>query len=138
MRVAALLFVGSLLGGCVFFGGDNDRDDSCEMQACTALFATVGVSLVNSGGQPVTGMTTQTILTATGAVVHTSSANDYGYVVIDDNLDRTELPDGERHEVQFTAQGAAGSASANFVIKAGECVCHVEKLIGPESIVVQP
>jgi hypothetical protein len=136
MRVAALL-VASLLGGCVYFGGNGD-DTSCENQACTDLFATVGVNLVNSAGMPVTGMTTQTILTATGAVVHTSSMNDFGYVVVDDNLDRSALPDGDRHEVLFSAEGPAGSASGTFLINAGPCVCHVEKLIGPETIVVQP
>lgn len=137
MRALRLTLLASLLSGCVYFGGSGD-DSSCENQACTDLFATVGVALVDGSGQPITtGITTQTILTATGAVVHTSGPNDYGYVVVDDNLDRSLLPAGERHEVEFTAQGAAGTATATFVIKAGPCVCHVEKLIGPESIVVQ-
>jgi hypothetical protein len=133
MRLALI----SLLSGCVFFGGNGDDDGACANQECTALFAIVGVQLVNSAGQPVTGMTTRTTLTATGAVVHTSSSNDYGYVVVDDNLDRALLPDGERHEVLFTAEGAAGTATGTFVIKAGPCVCHVDKLAGPETLVVQ-
>lgn len=137
MRVAALL-VASLLGGCVYFGGDSGDDSSCENQACTDLFATVGVNLVDSVGQPVVGMTTQTTSVETGAVLHASSMTDFGYVVVDDNLDTRLLGPGNHHEVVFTAEGPAGMASGSFVIGAGVCECHVSKLIGPDTIVVQP
>lgn len=137
MRSIAGIVFASLLAGCVYFGDDGE---SCANQACTALFASVGVELVDASGQRVTGMTTRTVSVETGAVLHQSRPEDggeFGYVVVDDTLNIALLGDGDRHGVRFFADGAAGSAIGDFVIEAGACVCHVAKLSGPDTIVVE-
>lgn len=120
--------------GCAYFDSS-----SCE-QGCTLSLAYVGVTVVDDNGNRVSGLTTKTVYVPTGAVLREATGeNEVGYyVVLDDAMDKTQLLPGERHEIRFYAQGETGTAMADFVIRAGECVCHVEKLSGPDTLVLQP
>lgn len=120
--------------GCVLV----EREPAGE--GCSLLFAYIGVRVVDGDGRPVNGLSTQTVYLPTGAVLHESTgAHDSGlYVVLDDSMDKAHLLPGERHDVRFYAHGDEGTAMGDFQIRAGQRVCHVEKLAGPDTLVLEP
>ena len=128
------LVVGFAASGCVF------TDRSCGDRVCTAILISIAVTVVDASGEPVPGMATKTVYIPTGAILYGSRyQNDHGrYVLIDDTLDTSQLLPGERHELRFYAHSERGTASGDFVIRAGECVCHVELLSGPDRLMLQP
>lgn len=133
-RTGLGVLVAALLNGCVF----DDRG-SCDTN-CTAILNQVSVTVVDAADQLVPRMATKTVYLPTGAVLHESKVqNDSGfYVVIDDALDQSLLLPRDCHELRFYAHSTEGTAMGDFVIRAGECVCHVEKLSGPDRLVLQP
>lgn len=122
-----------LAGGCVL-----QDQPSCRQQACTELFAMVTVTIVDSSDRPVDGLTTTTTNLDNGARVPTTSGLGSGiYVVVDDNFLREPREGTASHTLLFTAQGTDGTVNADYEIRARECDCHVEKLSGPDTLVLQ-
>jgi hypothetical protein len=129
----------ALLGAS--FGCGSDGDGTCGSDyVCTEILTSVGVEVVDEFGQPVPSMVTRTEYVPTGSVMHESSGEHLSgwYTVLDDLVDKSQLLPGERHEVRFFARGERGTAMGDFVLRAGQCVCHVEKIDGPEQLVLQP
>lgn len=128
---AAAVLLGLVMPAC------GSGDDSCGV--CTSILIAVGVDVVDATGQLVPRMTTKTVELPTGDVVHLSTTqNDTGHYILLTDLDSLDPSRGERHELRFYAHSVQGTAMGDFVVRAGGCVCHVEKLSGPGELVLQP
>lgn len=121
------------LSGCYLAPGY-----SCDKLECTAIFAMVTVTVVDANDQPVDGLATVTTYTPTETVVRTSQPLGNGvYVVVDDNVFADlQFIAGDNHPFHFEVMGPNGPAAADFVVEAGDCVCHVAKLMGPDTLVL--
>ena len=131
-----LIVIALALPGCLYF--DSSSPNGCENQACTDLFAMISVKIVSASSAPVTGLTTQSIYVDTGQPITTyQDPIDNGvYVVADDNFLGQALKDRDHHMIRFEAKSATQAATADYVIGAGECTCHVEKVSGPDMLVL--
>jgi hypothetical protein len=102
-------------------------------------FAMVTVRVVDTAGAPVEGATLVVTRARTGEHVQVADpvVPPAGtYVVLDDNWREKIDPAGERFDVTASKGGRQGSAQ--FTIGApGAGRCHVQRLAGPEQIVVQ-
>jgi hypothetical protein len=130
-----LIVLAAVLPGCLYF--DSADEPRCENQACTDLFAMITVEVVNASNAPVTGLSTQSRYLEGAVQIMTSQdpINNGTYVVVDDNFLGQALPDREHHTIRFEATAGALQLTADYVIAAGECTCHVSKVSGPDMLV---
>ncbi len=113
------------------------KQSACGTQACTDLFASVGVIYKDKDNNPVsvsnfsaTDLRTNRALTSTP----NPSANLYfAYRVIADDSDLKDLTtDGDN--VRVTATSPTGQALSTMFKISGGCNCHVAKVSGPDTI----
>jgi hypothetical protein len=125
-----ILIACALLTGCLPYGEDDFDDD----QACTDLFATIGVNVVDATGRPVAGLEAISRFEDNGQELRLQQAGaTVGfYVIVDDG----QLPriSGDGEALRFDAIGPRGAVAGQFLI--GSDGCHVEKLDGPDDLVL--
>jgi len=125
-----ILIACALLTGCL----PHDEADFDDDQACTDLFATIGVNVVDSAGRPVTGLEAVSRFEDNGQELRLqqASAPDGFYIIVDDN----QLPriSGEGEALRFDATGPRGAVAGQFLIASDGC--HVEKVDGPDDLVL--
>jgi hypothetical protein len=119
----------ALLAGCLPYG-DEDFDDD---QFCTDSFNSIVVRVVDSTGAPVDGLEAVTRFEDSGQELRLVQGFGFGsYTIVDD----TQLPrissDGEA--LRFDARGPRGAVAGQFLI--GSDGCHVEKIDGPDDLVL--
>ena len=125
MRLATPLLLASLVGGCSTpFIGD-----------CTTLFASVQLVVLDSTRAPLAGLAIvdTNLRTHQGFGIRQSPFWSGSYDVFDDGEKGLVSSDGDA--VKVTGTGSVGSFSSVFVFKAGDC--HVSKVSGPDTVVVQ-
>ena len=125
----------------VFAAGCNKNKmtppPGCPLQACTDIFATIGVTFVDNQGQPiaienlkVTDLRTH--LTLTRGVNNVLWVKGF-YVIADDSVLKQLSTDGD--DVQVSATNPATNQTISTIFKiAGGCNCHVIKKSGPDKI----
>jgi hypothetical protein len=102
-------------------------------------FAMITVRVVDTAGAPVKGAALTVTRARTGEQV---KVEDPGvpqagtYVVLDDNWREKVEPAGERFDVTASQGGRQGSAQLTIGAP-GAGHCHVQRLAGPEQIVVR-
>lgn len=103
---------------------------------CTAEFVMITVTIVNSKGQAVDSVRTQTNRVKTGKVIsETTPAYPPGrYAVLTDgNLSQvTQNPE----LYLFKAEKGSAHADAEFLVNKDDCSCHVHKLAGPDTLIL--
>jgi len=131
LPVLALIMVCS---GCT-----KNQKTACGTQACTDVFASVGVNFkdkthkgVNVADYSVTNLRTGQKLTN---VISATADFVPGYRVVADDSNLIDLStDGDELKVSATNPTTHEILTATFKV-AGGCNCHVAKKAGPDSIV---
>jgi hypothetical protein len=103
---------------------------------CTASFAFIPVTVRDSSGNPVTGLSIAdtVIRTQQGFLVPQSFGLASGtYVVLDDGFRDHLRPTGESVQVSGFNGATRFTATFTFDVPGG---CHVRKLSGPDTVVV--
>jgi len=127
MRLAITIVIIVAASGC---------QDRCAEIACTADVESVTVTVTDAAGTPVTGLlpTSRYQNGATFAVDQELASVVPGlYVVIDDGQ-RDVVNDSI---VVFEVSSATGSTTGTFEVTASDCRCHIEKVSGPDTLVLQ-
>jgi ABC-type Fe3+-hydroxamate transport system substrate-binding protein len=136
-RITLLLFVCA-----IGFSACTQKKSGCDAaQACTADFRSVGVKFVDKEGNPlavkdlvVTNLRTNTAVIAKN-VLDPGFSPDFHTIATDSNKDDFST-DGD--EIKITATSTATNKTATATLKiSGGCNCHINKLSGPEKIVIE-
>ena len=135
-----LIVIAVALPGCLYFESEDREPHGCPAIACTDLFAMITVKIVNSSNAPVSGLATQSIYVDTGQPIMTynSGIDDGTYVIVDDSFLGQALADRDHHTIRFEASRPATgqSVTADYVIAADECACHISPVAGPDLLVI--
>jgi hypothetical protein len=114
----------TVLGGCT------------EPPECTLEFRIFTAAVVDSTGQPLSGVTVTDTVPRTGAVLDVTgslaSLHFDGVPIFCDGFQQEIAPAGDDVIVVATAGGRSGRANYRF----GADGCHVRKLAGPDTVVV--
>lgn len=104
---------------------------------CTALFATIGVRVVDAQGSPVEGLAIADTVLRTGEGFTVPQNFPYsagGYAIFtDSDIGRIR---GSGDQVRVTGKGNGRSFSTTFTFGVPDG-CHVSKLAGPDTVVAQ-
>lgn len=121
------------LGLAVVAGCDDTILDDCF---CTEEFRSVAVTVVDTAGTPVDSMSVEVTRTRDGFVFTPDPAFvvEPGTYVIMDDADKAALgPEGEAVRVVATKNGV--SISGDYVFATDDCLCHIERVSGPDTLV---
>ena len=130
LRFLATTALGVALGGC-----------GTEPHVCTTDFVTLTTTVVNGTAQPLVGLSVTDTVLRSGAVLHvqpssladTVPAHGAGRVMlISDRFREAIATDGDDVIVVVSAGDHTGSGHYRF-----GGICHVEKLAGPDTLVVR-
>ena len=104
---------------------------------CTDIYAYLTAIAVDTAGQPVSGLTIRDSVPRTGAAWDETQQPvlGAGSVVIFSDGDQQRVSRTRTEPVTVSGHGTAGSFSASYVFDATGC--HVEKVSGPDSVVVR-
>ena len=135
-KLAALLsIIVILVSAC-----NKSTQTACGTQACTDLFASVGVQYRDSNNNPIAVTNFKVLDLRTNKTLTnelSASANLIGgaEIIVDDSNLKDLTNDGDNIQVSATVQSSGKTLSTSFNI-AGGCNCHVRKLAGPDVIIV--
>lgn len=102
------------------------------------MFAMIGVRVADSALRPVSGAEVTVTRRRTGETrsVAPTDVGDVGaYIIADDSMREQVAAEGEAFEVRARAGGR--QAAARYMIGLTEGRCHVTKLSGPDTLVLQ-
>jgi hypothetical protein len=109
---------------------------ACGTQACTEIFASIGVKFVDKSGNAVAVKNFSAINQRTNARLTYTLAYDLmpGYYIIADDGTRSQLSTGG-DEVLVTGTHPTTNQTKTVTFKiSGGCNCHVEKISGAETV----
>ena len=112
-------------------------DDGMPGGACTALFATVGVTVLDGAGQPVPDASVTTTLVRTGQVLVPTTLMltvPGSYTLVDDGSTSVIRRAGE--SVQAHISRGTRSTTVDYLISVPDG-CHVNKVSGPDTVTLQ-
>jgi hypothetical protein len=130
MKYPVLVFVMSILFySCASI---ENEDAGC---ACTAMFASIGVTVVDQNNRVIDSLTVTVKNRITGKVYDFyGETRDYdgGYLVMTDEYvkDFSMIP----QTIVFTGKKGHATVSADFLIITDECKCHVGKSSGLDTM----
>lgn len=125
--IAILIFI--LINGC-----DTQTADDC---VCTAVFAGVGVKVYNQNHQPAILDSTIVKNKSTGKVYtfynQIAPGGEY-YTVMDDTYvnEFETIPE----VIIFTGIKDTSKVTGEFLINTDECKCHINKVAGPDTLII--
>jgi hypothetical protein len=104
---------------------------------CTATFVFLIVTVHDPAGLPVTGVSVTVTQVRTGQVlaVQQGAPTAGTYIFLDDSFVRQISASGET--LRVTGQKGSASFSADYVVGADSCGCHVQKVSGPDIVTLQ-
>ncbi len=105
---------------------------------CTDMFAFVGVTVVDSTGTGVSGLTPVLTVRSTGQhLTEPGPAFGVGHYYVVSDLNRDSMRQ-TGDTVHFAVTEGARAAAADFgVAVPGTCHCHVAKLSGPDTLTLR-
>lgn len=106
--------------------------------ACTAMFASSTVLVVDEDGSPVSGLDVEVTNKRTNEVIENLSGSWGGagtYTVLDDSYtgNLTTEPD----TILFTGTLSGDTCSGVFLFNTDECNCHINKVSGPDTLYME-
>lgn len=112
-------------------------DEGMPGGACTASFATVGVTVVDGAGQPVPDASVTATLVRTGQVLVPTTLMltvPGTYTLVDDGSTRAIRRSGESVQARIARDSQSMTVDYVFSVPDG---CHVNKVSGPDTVVLQ-
>jgi hypothetical protein len=136
LKFAIVLFATIALSAC----SQKLKSDGCPPQMCTMEFATVGVKFNDKAGAPVNVKEVKVENTRTKKAIVTQGTtgadNPAGnYVVVTDSNKKEISSNGD--DIKITATTADGKTVSAVLKIIGGCNCHVKRISGPETIVIE-
>jgi len=126
------------IAAALFATGAGGCDDAAETCACTEEFRAYLVTVLDDAMQPANGVTLTRTNLRTGSVLEPTWLGMPApgvYVVADDGLAGEFSSTGDVVRVVFAQGGSAHTEDFEFAVPA-PCFCHVEKLAGPDTVVM--
>ncbi|MDT8436503.1 MAG: hypothetical protein RRA92_07075 [Gemmatimonadota bacterium] len=116
--------------------GCSDDDGTGPPIACTEEFASWVVAVVDDTGTPVEGLEVAVTREATGALLPYGEPGFVvgSYRIMDDRMNDELRVEGETIVVEGEGEGIA--FRADFLFGTDAARCHVEKISGPDTVVV--
>jgi len=116
----------------------KNQQTACGTQACTDLFASIGLHFTDKNNNPVVIANFTVIdLRTNKAITHAIPEGfnyDVGYMeVLDDNDIKDLSTEGDNIQVSATDPATGQTKTVTLKI-AGGCNCHVTKLSGPDTV----
>jgi hypothetical protein len=105
--------------------------------ACTAMFASIPVSVIDGAGLPVEGATVTAVLVRTGQTLVPTSLMltvPGTYPLVDDGSVGVLRQSGDPVQAHISRGGQSLSVDYVFAVPDG---CHVSKLSGPDTVTLQ-
>ena len=133
-KIAVLLLIAS------FFSCHKAQEQAaCGTQACTDIFAQIGVSFADINGSPVTVTGFSAINQRTKVSVVPVSptggpASPGYYIVTDDNSKKEFSTEGDEVLISGTLSTTGQTKTVTYKISGG-CNCHVDKVSGSSTVV---
>jgi hypothetical protein len=133
-KIAVLILIAG------FFSCHKTKDSAaCGTQACTEVFASIGVGFADINGSPVTIKNFSAINQRTKqSVVPVSPVSGPAqpgyYIVTDDNSKKDFSTEGDEVIISGTHPTTNVTKTVTFKISGG-CNCHVEKVSGSSTVV---
>lgn len=113
---------------------------ACDDQQCVCTLNRVSILLtvLNPSGLPEPGVSVQTTLVRTGAILDVRQPNgpDGVYSILDDSFRDLLEFQGDALSV-VGRKGGLGFTAAFVARPDGPCRCHIQKMSGPESVTLQ-
>lgn len=135
--IGILLALG--LSGCL-----DDTDGPSNDCLCTAVFVQVAISVVDSQDQPVSDLDLEVTFVRTGEVLDPdllgSDPISGRYAIFNDSfLNRIAWQNqGRGEELRVVGRSSEGGFSQTYRVGVtDECRCHVRKVSGPDSVLVE-
>jgi hypothetical protein len=125
----ATAFAVMALQGCAD-GGMNDG-------ACTAMFASIPVTVVDAAGQPVENATVTAVLVRTGETLVPTSLMLFAagtYPLVDDGSSGLIRRTGDAVQAHIANGAQSRTVDYIFSVPGG---CHVSKVSGPDTVTLQ-
>lgn len=116
------------LSGC-----DAVPPNSC---ACTEEFRTFAIVVVNAAGAPVLGLTPTVTLVRTGEPITPPDPPYAGHYAVFSDAELS-LIQSSAEAVRFVVAGNQGSGAAELLFSTTACRCHIQKVSGPDTLVLQ-
>jgi len=126
------------LAAALFATGAGGCDDATGTCACTEEFRAYLVMVLDDAMQPANGVTLTRTDLRTGKVLEPTWLGmpvPGAYVVVDDGLAGEFSSAGDTVRVVFAQGGSTHTEDFEFAVPA-PCFCHVEKLAGPDTVVM--
>jgi hypothetical protein len=118
----------------------NNNKPACEIQACTAMFAYLGIVYNNNNGdaaqvKDVTMINLRTGKTITPPLYPPAANFVAGFVLVASDGTKDEYS-AEGDDVSITATSVTTGQVKKAIVKVsgGGCNCHVNKISGPETV----
>lgn len=118
------------------------KTDGCPTgQICTMMFASVGIEFVDKSGKNVAVKDFKVFNTRTNKYISVKGIIDEGsqpthYTIVTDGNKKELSTKGDDLKITATYNNGNTKIAVAYKISGG-CNCHVEKLSGPEKIVVE-
>jgi hypothetical protein len=126
------------LASVLLAAGTGGCDDTAGNCACTEEFRAYLVTVLDDAMQPANGVTLTRVNLRSGKVLEPTwlgMPTPGAYVVADDGLIDEFSSAGDTVRVTFSQGGSSFTTDFKFVV-AAPCFCHVEKIFGPDTVVM--
>jgi len=126
-----------LLNGMVLLALAACVDDPASQCVCTEEFRVFSVAVLDDASQPVPDAQLTITNLRTGRVLTSGWLGQLApgsYVVADDGM--LDEFSGEGDMVRVEGQASAGSFTADFVFAPDACGCHLQRVAGPDTVVI--
>lgn len=120
---------------------DKLKEEECPKLMCTEQFAMVRVLFKDAQGKPVAVSGLKIINKRTKEELVPGQSDITGqpgyYTIADDGMKDKFSTGGDTVTVTASNPATKKPADAMFVISGGKCACHINKVSGPEEVVVE-
>jgi hypothetical protein len=129
----------TVLCAIVLIMGCDKKDSECESRVCTEMFAMVNITFTKSDGTGVAVKDFSVVNQRTGDTLKKADPANLSlapgtYVVADDNHVEKLSEEGDDLKVTGTYDATNQTKSALVKVAGGKCVCHINKISGPDKV----
>lgn len=136
-KIYALLLVAFFASSCK----EDENDKACAPMVCTENFVSIPIKFVDKDGKGIDVIDFKVINSRTGENIEKSNPSPTGqkgtYIVIDDLSVSKVSEDGDLLNVSAKNPINNVQKQVSIKVKGGKCSCHIEKISGPEQVIME-